>query len=157
MLPDPFNNMAVPKELTIEFFAVFSRCEYAMKETNYRHNSFGRATADWLKLGNDAAGWLPAIADADLAAAIELLTATPPRIQTYADGWQPRPLRGNNAVSRAVDAATRVRNNLFHGGKNGRVEQEAGRDESLVRASLTLLTALIDMCPGDLYACYVNG
>lgn len=157
MLPDPFDNMAVPKALATEFFAVFSRCEYAMKETVYRRNERGQVAAAWWQLGDAAVGWLVVPAGSNLAAAIELLTSPPPKVQTFDEGWQVRQLRDAPPIAQAVEAATRVRNNLFHGGKNGRVEREPGRDERLVRAALTLLIAVIESCPEELSAFYING
>jgi len=51
MLLAPFNNMAVPKELATEFFAIFTRCEYAMKEAGYRRDDGnGNAAAAWQRL-----------------------------------------------------------------------------------------------------------
>ena len=146
---DPFHNMAVPKELATEFFATFARCEYAMKEAGYRRNDHGNVAAAWRRLSDEAVGWLIVTKGTELAEAIEFLTTAVPKVQTYTDGWQPLALRGDNLIAQALDAATRVRNNLFHGGKNGRVEQEPGRDERLVRASLTVLVALIEEGPGD--------
>lgn len=86
MLPDPFDNLAVPKALATEFFAVFSRCEYAMKEAGYRRNDHGNAAAAWQRLGDDAVGWLVVTEGTELAAAIEFLTAAVPKVKTYADG-----------------------------------------------------------------------
>ena len=91
-----------------------------------------------------------------MALAIALLTRDPPKLQSFADGWQSLPLRGANAIAQAIDAATRVRNNLFHGGKHT-PEAEPGRDEQLVRAALTLLVALVELCPTDLPGAYNHG
>jgi hypothetical protein len=155
-LVDPFDGIAVPRDLVAEFFAVFARCEYAMKETGYKRDDHAMAAPAWQRLASDAAGWLRVSAGSDLALAIELLTSDPPKLQTYLDGWQSSPLRGFSAIARAIDAATRVRHNLFHGGKHT-PEAEAGRDEKLVRAALTLLVALVEQCPTDLRGAYNHG
>lgn len=155
-LADPFDGVAVPRDLVAEFFAVFARCEYAMKETGYKRDDHGVAAPAWQRLANDAEEWLDAPPDSDVALAIALLTSDPPKLQTFAGGWQSSPLRGANPIAQAIDAATRVRHNLFHGGKHT-PEAEAGRDEQLVRTALTLLVALVDLCPTDLHGAYNHG
>ena len=155
-LVDPFDGIAVPKDLVAEFFAVFSRCEYAMKETGYNRDDHGIASPAWQRLANDAVTWLDVSPGSDVAQAIALLTGYPPKLQSFSDGWKSSPLRGGNVIAHAIEAATRVRHNLFHGGKHT-PEEELGRNEQLVRAALTLLVALIDLCPNDLRGAYNNG
>ncbi|CAE6713199.1 hypothetical protein [Paraburkholderia nemoris] len=55
---DPFDGVAVPKELVAEFFAVFARCEQAMKEADYKRDDNGIAAPAWRRLADDAAAWL---------------------------------------------------------------------------------------------------
>jgi len=155
-LVDPFEGVSVPREVVAEFFAVFARCEYAMKECGYRRNNHGIATPTWQRLANDAVAWLAVPPQSELAQAIILLTTEPPKLQSVAKGWQASPLRGASTVAQAIDAATRVRHNLFHGGKHT-PETEPGRDEALVRAALTLLKEVVDQCPGDLRGAYNYG
>ncbi|MDN8001412.1 hypothetical protein QZN00_30230 [Burkholderia multivorans] len=155
-LVDPFEGVAVPRDLVAEFFAVFARCEYAMKETSYKRDDHGIATPAWLRLADDASAWLDVPPGSDVAQAIALLTDNPPKLLFFADGWRSSPLRGTSAIAQAIDAATRVRHNLFHGGKHT-PEAKAGRDEQLVRAALTLLLALVDRCPTDLRGAYNHG
>jgi len=155
-LGDPFDSIAVPRDLVTEFFAVFARCEYAMKETGYKRDDHGIAAPAWQRLANDASTWLGVQPGSDVALAIALLTNDPPKLLSFSNGWQSSPLRGANAIAQAIDAATRVRHNLFHGGKHT-PEAEVGRDERLVRAALTLLVALVDRCPTDLRGAYNHG
>ncbi|WP_176072126.1 hypothetical protein [Paraburkholderia phenazinium] len=155
-LVDPFDGVAVPRDLVAEFFAVFARCEYAMKETGYKRNDHGIAAPAWLRVANDASAWLDVPLGSDVAQAIALLTSDPPKLLSFADGWQSSPLRGDSTIAQAIDAATRVRHNLFHGGKHT-PEAAAGRDERLVRAALTLLVALVDQCTTDLRGAYNHG
>ncbi|PTB17603.1 hypothetical protein C9I57_27060 [Trinickia symbiotica] len=156
VLVDPFDGVAVPRDLITEFFAVFARCEYAMKETSYKRDDHGIAAPAWLRLADEAAVWLDVPSGSDVALAIALLTSDPPKLLYFVDGWKSSPLRGANPIAQAIDAATRVRHNLFHGGKHT-PEAEAGRDEQLVRAALTLLVELVDQCPTDLRGAYNHG
>lgn len=155
-LVDPYLGVAVPRELIAEFFAVVARCEYAMKESGYRRDDHGVAAPAWQRLANDASGWLPIEPGSELAEAVACLVNDPPRLQSFDGGWQASPLRGAGPVANAIDAAQRVRNNLFHGGKHT-PEAALGRDEQLVRSALTLLRSVIEQAPGDLSGAYNNG
>lgn len=155
-LIDPFEHLAVHPGLVTQFLSVFSRCEFAMKATGYRRDEHGIAAPAWRKLQADARGWLVVEEGSELHAAIEFLRATPPKIETFAAGFQPEPFKQADPVAQAIESATRVRHNLFHGGKH-HPEERAGRDEQLVRAALTLLLAVIEQCPGDLRGAYENG
>jgi hypothetical protein len=86
MLQDPFNHLAVPSDIVARFFAVFARCEYAMKETSYRRDDHGIAAPAWQRLANDAATWLVVPAGSDLEQALSLLTEKPPRLQSFTGG-----------------------------------------------------------------------
>src|SRR6266542_1145125 len=113
----PFEGLQMPRELACEFFAVFSRFEFALKEEGYVYvNRFGRATPDWNRFAESAASVLDVEIGSDLEAAINYLTSELPQVQVSAQGWSPVPLRGSTRASQAIDAVQRVRNNLFHGG-----------------------------------------
>jgi len=145
-LIDPYSTLAVPKELVADFLGAFARCEFAMKETAYVRDDHGIAAAAWQRLVNDA----------DLDQAIEALTSEPPRLQAFGGGWQTVPLPGAHRVAQAVNAAVRVRNNLFHGGKHAPAAAP-GRDELLVRSAQALLLAVVEQSPGDLRGAYEHG
>lgn len=136
----------IPAALAFEFFSVFSRFEFALKESGYdRINRFGRVTPDWGGFAESAS--LVAQPGSPLAESIHLLTHEPPMVQTAVHGWTHTPLRGDTVAAKALDAAQRVRNNLFHGGKH--VPHSApGRDEALVRAALEVLHAARTQNPG---------
>ncbi len=91
VLVDPFDGVAVPRDLVAEFFAVFARCENAMKITGYKRDDHGIAAPAWQRLANDAAGWLNVTPRSDLALAIAHLTDDPPNIETFKDSWQLSP------------------------------------------------------------------
>jgi hypothetical protein len=95
-LVDPFEDFQVPPELVLEFVAVFSRCEYAMKEGDYRRDSRGITSAAWQALAEGAGTWLAVPVDGDLAAAVKLLTENPPMVHKYTDGWQSVEFSGRN-------------------------------------------------------------
>lgn len=142
--PSPFQSLQIPRDLACEFFAVFSRFEFALKEAGYVYVYRGRAAPDWNLFS--AVAVLQAPAESDLARAIDFLNQEPPQVQVSAHGWDPTPLRGATPVATALDAAQRVRHNLFHGGKHT-PHSPPGRDEALVRAALAVLLACVSQNP----------
>jgi hypothetical protein len=138
----PFSGQKLPTELVCEFFAVFSRFEFAIKEDGYVQNGKRRAQPDWDEFAARAPSWLRADRS-DTAAAVDYLTGDPPQVQNPDLSWEPAPLAGGTPIEQALHAVTRVRNNLFHGGKHT-PHSPPGRDERLIRASLLLLYACLE-------------
>ena len=138
-----FKGLRIPPDLVVEFFVVFARFEFALKEAGYVSGARGYSEPDWRRFGREvAAAFQPPTAEE--SAAFDVPTTQPPLRQVFRDNrltWEPMPLRGPPVV-RALEAAKRVRNNLFHGGKHTPHSPE-GRDAALVSAALTLLNACL--------------
>jgi hypothetical protein len=139
MLPDPFTFISVPKDLACEFFAVFSRVEFALKESGFVKGE-GRASPDWQRFASEFT--LEVGPDSPLAVSLGYLIAHPPQVQTPTLKWKDVALQGNTDRAKALESLQRVRNNLFHGGKHAPYSQP-GRDTELVSASLTVLYAML--------------
>ena len=117
-----------------------------MKESGYFYvNNSDRAAPDWRRFSAAAHSFLRFTSDSELSHAIGFLNREPPQVQGAALEWRAVPLRGADEVATALDAAQRVRHNLFHGGKH-MLHSGAGRDENLVRAAITLLLACVSQC-----------
>ena len=138
MLPDPFSLIAIPKDLACEFFAVFSRFEFALKEGGYVKGE-GRASPDWQRFAREVV----LEADGPVAVSLGYLIAYPPQIQTPDLKWKSLALQGKTDRAKALESIQRVRNNLFHGGKHPPLSAP-GRDAELVQASLTVLYAVLE-------------
>ncbi|HDS1558914.1 TPA: hypothetical protein QEL11_002799 [Stenotrophomonas maltophilia] len=141
----PLDGLQMPAQLACEFFAVFSRFEFALKDSGYYYvNRRGRAAADWDRYFLHANDTVRTDADPDLFEAVQYLTDEPPQVQVAPAQWNPNvPLRGGpGIIGTALDATGRVRNNLFHGGKHT-PHSPPGRDEKLVRSALCLLRACL--------------
>lgn len=138
----PFRGLRIPRELVCEFFGVFSRFEFTLKESHYQIPGKTRAEPDWRQFAFDVAQWLQVTPNSDLEKAITYLNDEPPQVQMRELGWQREALRGDTMVARAFDATCRVRNNLFHGGKHSPHSPD-GRDERLVRSALEVLVACL--------------
>lgn len=137
-----FASLQMPQSLACEFFAVFSRFEFALKESGHFYVHRGRASPDWRTFAATIAETLNVTPGSDLSEAIDFLNADPPQVQVAARDWQAIALFGTTPIATAIDAAQRVRHNLFHGGKHF-THSPPGRDERLVRAALTVLLACL--------------
>jgi len=141
----PYDFMNVPAQLVSDFFAFFSRMEYALKAAGYVRGVRGRATPDWRRFGEVVAPQLDAVREQVILDAVAYLTNEPPLVQTL-KGWEHRVLKGNGRGERAIDAAQRVRHNLFHGGKHT-PESKPGRDLRLVESAYVVLKAALELEP----------
>ncbi len=138
----------LPK-MTIEFFAVFSRFECALKRAGFlKRGRKDAAEADWDKFAQELDGrsgnrFLDRVPDS------ELRKKPPKRQIVTADGaldfGQACTIRSTTDLFVAV---RRVRNNLFHGGKypSGPVD-DAERNEKLLRAAIGVLDLALEACP----------
>lgn len=153
-IPSPFKGSGLDRELVCEFFAVFCRFEFALKEAGCVRIQGGVVQPAWWQFAEDAAGWIQVESESVLATAIQVLCEEPPEVQTGAQTWEPRGLHGESELEKAVDAARRVRNNLFHGGKHTR-HSPPERDKRLIQASLQLLYGCLKQ-DRDLYEVYVQ-
>jgi hypothetical protein len=139
----PFDGLRIPRELVCEFFAIFARLEFALKEEGFIQQGRKRAYPDWDRFAKEAVAFLHILPGSGAAAAVEYLNSNPPEVQTATLTWEKAPLAGDAPVERALHAVTRVRNNLFHGGKHTPHSPE-GRDEKLVVCSLQLMYACLE-------------
>ncbi len=145
-MQDMFRHLHMPPELAVEFLAVFSRMEYALKVTTYAVGNDSKVDANWDKFANTVNDAFTAIADADVVAAREFLLANPPRKQVLNNGkvdFKDQVIDEAQRPTQQVLLMVRtIRNNLFHGGKylpNG--EQEPGRNKVLVTHAMRVLLA----------------
>lgn len=139
----PLDGLRIPRELVCDFFATFSRLEFALKELGFVRKGPDRAYPDWDRFAREAAPSVRLVDGSDMATAVQYLTAEPPQVQTAHLTWEHAALAGQTPIEQALHAVTRVRNNLFHGGKHTPHSPE-GRDEKLVRASLHLMYAILE-------------
>lgn len=135
--------MRMPPELACEFFATFARLEFALKEGGFRRDARGLAAPAWQRFAKSLEGKIALDEGSALAEAVSYLTADTPKVQMANGDWEPRALEGASPIAQAIDAAGRVRNNLFHGGKFG-LDSPDGRDEKLVRSAMIVLKAIVE-------------
>ena len=145
-----FECLPIDRELVCEFFATFARFEYALKATPpFCGFERDRAVPNWKCFGESVGADLAASDDPEVMDAIRYLVNNPPQVQKFAHGhpeFQPVALQGKNGGEKATEAAKRVRNNLFHGGKHT-PHSPPERDEKLIRSALIILEACLKLRP----------
>ncbi|CAH9066373.1 hypothetical protein PSEHALCIP103_03573 [Pseudoalteromonas haloplanktis] len=148
-----FRHLHMPPELACEFLAVFSRMEYALKATRFQDGNEDRVSASWNRFANEADDIFDESSSDDLQEAVNYMTSKPPRKQVLVEGrrveFRDFTKDANQRQLQQLLLMVRiVRNNLFHGGKHLPTgENEAGRNEMLVRHSLSILRACSILLP----------
>lgn len=141
------------QQSAMQFFAVFSRFEFALKTSGFARNNRGAADVAWK-------GYSQAIDQATqgmvhdtvVQAAVDFLCQQPPKRQVveerhgrpyakYPDAV--RPAEPKTDLSTALLIAKDVRNNLFHGGKLMNEQTDPDRNRNLIRHSLVVLAAAL--------------
>lgn len=141
-IPSPFEGLHLDRDLVCEFFAVFSRFEFSLKEAGFYRNNRGQIEPAWWGYAEKVEKLVVIEPDSPLDKAVNYLCDVPPMFQVDALHWEHRELHGGGRFGQAIDAAKQVRNNLFHGGKHT-PHSPAGRDNKLVASSLVILHACL--------------
>jgi hypothetical protein len=145
----------IDAKLVLEFSARYTRMEWALKSGGFLRSkkSGSRAKADWDEYAETIRGKLRGVPAA--GAAIDLLTANPPREQRVDSGgelgWKVVDRREYKSEEGYLLRLVRtVRNNLFHGGLYaepvGRMEEPA-RNRALLEACMVILNACVELSP----------
>lgn len=142
--------MNVSPDLALVFLRVFARCEYSLKRIPgfCLGNEGCEAKANWDAFANAVADqlWLRAEVTDTIR---RLLLDLPPWKQVVRNQvavFEVAQWGSTKSGSRLLESARRVRNNLFHGGKEQR-ERTIGRDEELVRAALVVVQTAVACHP----------
>ena len=150
------DNLHIDMQKALEFYVVFSRFEYALKEQLYVHK--GKKPKN-LEVNFDTfakdirTNFAKAILDeATLKVAVSYFCQNPPRKQIW-DGtkpdWSPAETGVQPTSYEMLLLIRQVRNNLFHGGKGWlSPEGNAERDKILMTHAITMIAAMIE-CHAD--------
>ena len=133
------------KGLIFDFFIVYSRYEYVLKEMNfYRVNNGRWVSPDWKKYASRIENKLN-LGDHNLKDAINYYLHQPPKIQIEKDGlliWGKNKQHKNEKDIEWVFRSIGItRNNLFHGGK---FPFDQIRDTKLLLFGLVILYACLE-------------
>jgi hypothetical protein len=141
------DTLNIPRDLTLDFLATFSRFEFALKKAGYVEGDEKKVSPAWDSFANDVAKLEPAVLTQALASC-PYLQQHPPQKQILKEGrlqWAVRQGTCGSAIGDVLLSVRTVRNNVFHGGKfpDGPVSEPL-RDERLIRDCLALLDSLLD-------------
>lgn len=139
------------KELSIEFFILFSRAEYSLKAAGFFSGN-AKASADWQKfsLTDEVQDILSYKEGKSLTLIIKEFLTSPPRKQVVVNSkleWSDIASVGVCEAHMIILYINRVRNNLFHGGKFNGHWFEPERSELLLGHSLIILKAMLKALP----------
>jgi hypothetical protein len=141
--------------LASRYFAMFSRFEYALKETPpFLMDSNGSAQANWDVFANSLKGKFSTVNDAAFSTAVAFLKNHPPRKQVVAPSgnfveWKETVRDRSESDEQFVVRLIRtIRNNLFHGGKSF-VDGETivGRNAELMNAGVAVMKHCLELSP----------
>jgi hypothetical protein len=142
---DDSDEIALPFEvfnvsLSVEFFFLFQRLEYSLKEMGYAEVKNGRVKINWEDYYKKL---IPKCPGFDSNEDVLFLKKHPPKKQTVLDGrveWKDFQPKGDEAIFAII---SQVRNNLFHGSKMNSDDQ--GRDKSLLISCIKVIRKVIEV------------
>ncbi|MGY4725124.1 hypothetical protein [Burkholderia pyrrocinia] len=142
--------IAVKPDLLIGFTGVFSRYEYALKNSGFAKGGGSKVDPDWDAFARSIAAEFDKLDVPGFREAVIYLVTSPPRKQvlgSHGIEWKVSPPDGALRASvQALLMVRRVRNNLFHGGKFWMPDGEGrARNEKLVKSSLAILLACLPL------------
>jgi hypothetical protein len=142
------SRMSLTKDLAIDFFITFARFEYALIEAGYVHQyRRGGIAPDW----NAFIAFVDSLSPTEIKPALDagkdLLISPPKQLMLDVSGpvFMAAGGAGQSPICILLRGIKQARNNLFHGGKYHTEAALAGRNESVVRASLGVLRVLLEM------------
>ena len=151
MINSAVSKLTVAPNLAIEFLAMFSRLEYALKvTTKFRMPRNGEAKANWEAFVTEVEPLFDHKANNSLSEAFNYLTGQPLKFLGTQDGvldWYEFKVPSNSSdAEKVIRVIKQVRHNLFHGGKfahDSHATKE--RDTQLLNYGLIILENMIQL------------
>ena len=134
----------------LTFVRTFARFEYSLKAAGYLCPSEDDAKPDWERYGRTISGEAFVVAPEDVHASVTYFVAAPPQKQVAPEGrlrFVPGlPTTTPGSAVWLITMIRRVRNNLFHGGKEVRPDQlNPERDRLLICHAVTILNHFLGL------------
>ena len=167
-IPVPMDALGIDPKLVVDFFASFSRFEYALKRSGHLKRpqpqsaaaerppsgarSSRNAEPDWDDFANSVSGKFAGVTEQSFRDAVDFFLRKPPERKIVVDDeLQFEAIRrgqGESEEQYVLRLVRCVRNNLFHGGKfpTGPVE-EVARNSKLLNACLAVLESCLELSP----------
>lgn len=134
------------ENLGFKFFKIFSRLEYALKYNGKIQQNTSEVKPNWHYFNTTLNAIIDSEQDTVVKEAIEFISNNPPNKQCVENGqliWKQTHEGQRVNASVLITFITRVRNNLFHGGKYG-TWYEKERASGLLENCITILNYLIN-------------
>jgi hypothetical protein len=142
----------VDRELLLEFFLVFARAEFALKNSGFVTGGEDSALPHWDRFATAIKDQFRKDKTRELEAAVDYIMLNPPMKQVLRGGnlmWEANlPNNGMSETQVLFVLVRRIRNNLFHGGKhNFDVFEDTGRTTQLLRSALVIVQESLSVLP----------
>jgi hypothetical protein len=158
------DRLAGDRDVVFEFFATFSRFEYAVKRAGYLKAS-QQAEPDWDRFANSIKGSFARLSE-QVSAAVVYLESDPPKKQVsvqvnqqYRLDWRDTSRGDGESYERfIIRLVTTIRNNLFHGGKYPPPlgpQSDVARNRKLLKSGLAVIKHLLE-ASGDVRGEYLQ-
>ena len=136
----------------MEFFLVFSRAEYALKNAGFARGDDNWVTPDWDGFAESLRDRFQKNRSNELRQATEYILNNPPMKQVFRQNslmWETNLPNGNlSDIEKLIRLVRRIRNNLFHGGKhNVALFEDAERSTHLLTSSLVIIHECLSLTP----------
>ena len=159
--PTPMNlgDLRISRDLLLQFFLVFSRLEYALKNSgfiqphrNRRNETAPSAEPNWRSFARSINNLFMKGHTPELEQACEYILMNPPMRQVLINGRVAWDTTGPNQSLSEPELlllhVRRVRNNLFHGAKFSNTSfEDTDRQERLLKGSLLVLKECLRISP----------
>lgn len=76
----PFDGLRMPRDLVCDFFALFSRFEYSLKQAGFCRGHRGLATPAWRSFSENAGNQMYLEPGSQASEAVDFLNAEPPQV-----------------------------------------------------------------------------
>lgn len=145
-------------DLSYQFFRQYARFEYSLKASGRLKN--GQAEPDWTALAIEVDDQLAQArrGQDEVERAVSYILQSPPRKQVVERGrlaWSDRQPDHQNTADLLLKYISRIRNNLFHGGKFNGHWFDPERSRELLAAGLVVLNCCLELSP-EVAAAYHN-
>lgn len=140
------------RDILLEFFATYSRLEYALKRKQCTTSHDGRAEPDWCKFISENKNNFNTQKDTSLKKSVDYLLSFPAQQQIVKNGKldfsESQETKIGSTLCRLYHCLRITRNNLFHGGKFPlRPISELSRNNDLIGHCLTVLKEITKLDP----------
>ena len=142
----------IDASLLLDFFLVFSRAEYALKNSGFLKGDERRVDPDWDKFAASLKNSFRKDKSKELQIATEYILDNPPMKQVLRQNtlmWEANIPNGTlTDIEILLCLVRRIRNNLFHGGKhNAESFEDAERSTQLLQSSLVVIRECVLLAP----------